>query len=68
MQLSIYNMSQHQGAIVSNGNGVAAASTHSPVPKGTPIPAHDLNGMSNGLSNGIGANPRPGWSQCECRQ
>ena len=59
-------MSQHQGAIVSNGNGVAAASAQSPVPpKGTPIPAHDLNGMSNGLSNGPGANPKPGWSQCE---
>lgn len=57
-------MSQHQGAIISNGNGVVVT-TQSPVglTKGTPIPAHDLSGLSNGLSNGMGANPRPGWSQ-----
>ena len=59
-------MSQHQGATVSNSNGVVVT-TQSPVglTKGTPIPAHDLSNLSNGLSNGIGANPRPGWSQCE---
>jgi hypothetical protein len=54
----------HQGAIVSNGNG-GAGNGHS-TPKGVPIPAHDLNGMSNGF-NQQGANPKSGWSQSKQR-
>ena len=45
---------QHQGVVVSQSPS-----------KGVPVPAHDLNGISNGTSNQQGANPRPGWSQCK---